>query len=164
MATKYLSLAGLTTYDAKIKAYIMGLNSSKVQLKPVSTLPTTGEDGIIYLVPNNGTGQNVKDEYVWINGAYELLGTTAVDLSGYYTKEEIVTVLSPYAKTEDVATKAQGMKADTAVQPAALTEALTPYAKTADVATAAQGAKADTALQPSDIEEVTTADINALFV
>lgn len=64
--------------------------------------------------------------------------------------------LADYAKTADVATKAQGDKADSAVQPAGLNG----YAKTADVATKAQGEKADSAVQPTDLNGYAkTADV-----
>lgn len=51
--------------------------------KVVNELPETGEENIIYLVPKAGEGNDVHDEYIWVNSAYELIGTTAVDLSGY---------------------------------------------------------------------------------
>ena len=51
--------------------------------KVVTELPATGEENIIYLVPKAGEGNDVHDEYIWVNSAYELIGTTAVDLSGY---------------------------------------------------------------------------------
>lgn len=55
-------------------------------------LPTTGENGVIYLVPNGKTGNNAYDEYIWVvsdgTGKYEKIGSTEVDLSGYYTKEQ----------------------------------------------------------------------------
>ena len=51
--------------------------------KVVTELPETGEENIIYLVPKAGEGNDVHDEYIWVNGSYELIGTTAVDLSGY---------------------------------------------------------------------------------
>lgn len=49
----------------------------------VNELPETGEEKIIYLVPKAGEGNDSHDEYIWVNGGYELIGTTAVDLSGY---------------------------------------------------------------------------------
>ena len=51
--------------------------------KVVTKLPETGEENIIYLVPKAGEGNDIHDEYIWVNSAYELIGTTAVDLSGY---------------------------------------------------------------------------------
>ena len=55
----------------------------------VTELPGTGETGVIYLINNNGSNPNVYDEYIWVNNAFEKIGTTAVDLSNYYTKSEI---------------------------------------------------------------------------
>lgn len=63
----------------------------------VATLPATGEKGVIYLVPNSGNAPNIKDEYIWINKgtaespdyAFELLGTTELDLSGYLQTTDI---------------------------------------------------------------------------
>lgn len=63
----------------------------------VASLPATGEKGVIYLVPNSGSNPNVKDEYIWINKgtaespdyAFELLGTTELDLSGYLQTTDI---------------------------------------------------------------------------
>ena len=49
----------------------------------VSQLPQTGTAGVVYLIPNSGSGKNSYDEYVWTGSAYERLGTTDVDLSGY---------------------------------------------------------------------------------
>lgn len=49
----------------------------------VASLPQTGTAGVIYLIPNSGSGKNIYDEYVWTGSAYERLGTTDVDLSGY---------------------------------------------------------------------------------
>ena len=60
----------------------------------VDTLPATGEKGKIYLVPNGGTGSNVKDEYVWIEPTggtayFEKIGSTDIDLSGYVQAVEM---------------------------------------------------------------------------
>lgn len=63
----------------------------------VDTLPETGEEGILYLVPEQSSaGTNNFKEYIWLpdENKYEELGYTDIDLSDYYTKEET------YAKTE----------------------------------------------------------------
>lgn len=51
----------------------------------VQELPATGQKGIIYLLAKDGAAPDVYDEYVWITATqtFELIGTTAVDLSGY---------------------------------------------------------------------------------
>lgn len=56
----------------------------------VEALPATGEANIIYMVSRTEAEEgNVYDEYMYINNAWEKIGSTDVDLSGYYTKEEI---------------------------------------------------------------------------
>lgn len=58
----------------------------------VEDLPGTGENGIIYLVSNNGSGQNIYDEYIWTGTAFEKIGTTDVDLSNYWSKTDLVAI------------------------------------------------------------------------
>lgn len=59
-------------------------------IKKVSELPETGQDNIIYLVPNtNGDENNIYDEYLWLDGKWEPIGTTRIDLSDYYTIEQV---------------------------------------------------------------------------
>ena len=68
----------------------------KVQI--VNELPQTGSGDTIYLVPleEPETQENRYAEYVWINGAWELLGKIGVqvDLTDYYTKTETNNLLS----------------------------------------------------------------------
>lgn len=40
----------------------------------VNSLPATGEAGKIYFVPSGGSSPEKYDEYVWVDGAFELLG------------------------------------------------------------------------------------------
>ena len=58
----------------------------------VEELPGTGQKGVIYLISNSGTGQNIYDEYIWTGTGYEKIGTTDVDLSGYWSKTELVAI------------------------------------------------------------------------
>ena len=53
----------------------------------VEELPPTGEKGIIYLVSNTHGEQDIYDEYIWVNNAFEKIGTTELDLSSYATQE-----------------------------------------------------------------------------
>ena len=59
-------------------------------IKVVLVLPDTGVKGTIYLVPKTGSGNDVHNEYIWneTSGKFELIGSTSVDLSDYYTKNE----------------------------------------------------------------------------
>lgn len=58
----------------------------------VTSLPETGEAGVIYLVSNNGANPNIYDEYIYTNGAFEKIGTTDVDLSGYVQDSDLVAI------------------------------------------------------------------------
>lgn len=53
----------------------------------VESLPQTGEKGIIYLVSNSHGEQDIYDEYIWVNNAFEKIGNTQLDLSSYATQE-----------------------------------------------------------------------------
>ena len=152
---KYLDLSGLTAYDAKIKAYAdaaaAGAASGKITMQAVNTLPAVADaaQNVIYLVPNSGSGGNIKDEYILVNGAFELIGTTAIDISGKADK------VSNATSGNFAGLDSNGNLTDSGK-------------KASDFATAAQGAKADTALQPSDMVPITYSgagnEIDALFV
>lgn len=66
----------------------------------VQDLPETGETGVIYLVPNGGSGTNVNDEYFWdsTTNEYELFGTTAIDLSGYLKDTDVIEMTTQEVK------------------------------------------------------------------
>ncbi len=67
-------------------SHIAALSFEVVQSKPVENIKTN----VIYLVPKaDADTDNVYDEWIYVNGAWELIGSTAVDLSGYYTAEEV---------------------------------------------------------------------------
>ena len=61
------------------------LGASGVSFSHVNTLPATGAEHVIYLVPNSGSNDNVHDEYIWdaTNSQFEKIGSTDIDLSGY---------------------------------------------------------------------------------
>ena len=71
-------------------------NISQFSLEPVEVLPTEDiKTNIIYAVPSENTKlKNARDEYVYLNGDWECIGTTAVDLENYYTKTEIEDLVS----------------------------------------------------------------------
>lgn len=52
-------------------------------------LPETGEANVIYLVPKTGGQGDAYDEYMWIDNAFELIGSTAVNLSGYLKSSDL---------------------------------------------------------------------------
>lgn len=66
---------------AKVKQEVAGLGGLSFEV--VDELPTVGKEGTIYLVPSGGEAPNLRDEYIWVNGAFEIIGSTQVDLTGY---------------------------------------------------------------------------------
>lgn len=57
----------------------------------VETLPENANANVIYMVRREGgTGQDVYNEYMYINGAWEIIGDTSVDLTSYAKKEDIL--------------------------------------------------------------------------
>lgn len=74
--------------NSKIVEAIRSITTLKIEV--VDSLPKQGTENIIYLVSNpDGKDDNVKLEYLWIDDVYELIGSTSVDLSGYWSKEEL---------------------------------------------------------------------------
>lgn len=57
-----------------------------IQFEIVQTLPATGDPGTIYLISHGGSGTDIYDEYVYVNNAWEKLGTTSADFTdvAYY--------------------------------------------------------------------------------
>lgn len=75
------------------------VQAAGIRFEKVDQLPETGEANVIYLVPNDSTsGSNVRDEYMWIDGKWEIMGSTAVDLTGYWSKEELAVMTAEELK------------------------------------------------------------------
>lgn len=62
---------------------------SGISIEVVDTLPESGKDKTIYFVKNGTSGNNAMDEYMWINEKWELIGSTRIDLTNYWSKEEL---------------------------------------------------------------------------
>ena len=58
----------------------------------VDALPGTGVKGTIYFKANSGEAPNIYDEYLWIGTAFEKVGSTEVDLTGYTQDTDFVDV------------------------------------------------------------------------
>lgn len=76
-----------------IMSYLMGQNSAikkGMKVEVVTELPETGEGNTVYLVPKqSGSTGDLFDEYLYINNAWEHIGSADIDLSDYYTKSEV---------------------------------------------------------------------------
>lgn len=83
------SLSGYGITDAYTKAEtnqaiqtaIGGL--TQLSYQKVDALPATGSTGVIYLVAHSHGTQDIFDEYIWYANAFEKIGNTDIDLSGY---------------------------------------------------------------------------------
>ena len=95
------SVDNLVNYYKKSETYTQSEIDAKIgaittiNFEVVAELPVSGEANKIYLVPNaEQSEQNVKDEYIWIENKWELIGSTKIDLSNYYNKGEVDNKLS----------------------------------------------------------------------
>ena len=46
-------------------------------------------DGQSYTSPKSGDSSDIFDEYMWVNNAFEKIGSTRIDLSNYWSKDEL---------------------------------------------------------------------------
>lgn len=195
-ADKATTLAGYGIADAYTKdeanttIAAAVANAHHLKREIVSVLPEVSKanEDTIYMVPDAGStdaagsNKSVYTEYMLVNDAFERIGTSDVDLSNYFTKDQVTGAITT-AKGEaatDAQTKADAAqaaaiaaaatdattKAD-AAQAAAITEAGKKADKALEdakaysdglaknYATAVQGAKADSALQAADVVEGT---------
>ena len=92
----------LTNYYLKSETYTKTeVNDLIGQIKTISiqvvdTLPTTGESNVIYLVPKEGSKDDIYNEYIWVNNAWELIGSTQIDLTGYATEDWVNTQIANF--------------------------------------------------------------------
>lgn len=83
-----------TEVDNLISAAVSG------RFQKVNTLPASGQPNVIYLVPKaDPETSNTCDEYIWQDNAWELIGSTEVDLSDYVTDDDLTTALQSYLTT-----------------------------------------------------------------
>ena len=96
-----------TTTTWSSSKIVSELANAGFDVQVVQELPATGEAHTLYFVPSaDPKTQNIYDEYLYANNAWEQVGSTAVDMSDYYTKTEIDTsintALSSYATIANV--------------------------------------------------------------
>ena len=84
---RLISASVLSTTIANAVAGITGIS-----FEVVEQLPATGTAGVIYLVAHSHGTQDIYDEYIWVNSAYEKIGNTDIDLSGYMLKSDMVAI------------------------------------------------------------------------
>ncbi len=163
-ANSATSLAGYGISDAYTKTQVDSAISSAVanahhlKREIVASLPAVDKANAdtIYMVPTSGSttaaGSTASAyiEYMLINGGFERIGTSDVDLSNYATKGEVSTAKTAAINSaaSDATTKANNALSSAKSYADGLAK---------NYATAAQGAKADSALQAANIVESSNA-------
>lgn len=168
-ADKATTLSGYGIIDAYTKTQTDSAISTAVANAPhlkrsiVEALPEVGEAdaNTIYMVgTGEGSQDSVYEEYMLINGGFEKIGSSEVDLTNYATKDYVDTAESDAVATagtnadSKIAAKVGDLGDQTVKQyvDAAKTAAQSYADSLADnYATAEQGALADSALQKADI-------------
>ena len=77
------------TYSREEINSLLGQMSS-ISFEVVDSLPASGKSNTIYLVKKDGSENDVHDEYIWVEGKWEIIGSTAITL----TKESIENVFT----------------------------------------------------------------------
>lgn len=78
-----------------LKSLIDAIKSfSIIVLQEEEDLPGTGNPNTLYFKKKEGSDKDIYNEYIYIENTWELIGSTEVDLSNYYTKDQV------YSKTE----------------------------------------------------------------
>ena len=81
------AVTGKAVYDF-VTAAIAGISGFHAEI--VSELPETGKTNTLYLVAKTEAASgDGYDEYLYINGAWERVGSTDIDLSGYVQASEM---------------------------------------------------------------------------
>ncbi len=146
-----------TEVTQEIAQAVSGITGFDTQA--VEELPGTGKKGILYLLSNSGSGNNVYDEYLWLGNKYEKLGTREINLTEYAKKTELPTKVSQLTNDSGYQTSAQvGNIVDTKIVNK-VDKVSGKQLSTNDYTTAEKNKLADLV----KVEEITTEEIEALF-
>lgn len=81
------AVSGKAVYDF-VTAAIADITGFHAEI--VTELPAVGQTNILYLVAKSSAASgDGYDEYLYINNAWELIGNTNIDLSGYVQASEM---------------------------------------------------------------------------
>lgn len=91
--SKTVSPKAVKTYVDGAISGITGLNFRILgsgEYNASTGVPTVaGATATIYLVPSGDETNNIYAEYIFVNSVFEKIGTTAVDMSGYWKKDDL---------------------------------------------------------------------------
>ena len=136
-----------TAIDGKIDALNAAISAiPKFAIKVVSALPTSDISATtVYLLKTSTTESgNLYTEYIYVNGAWESLGTQTLDLSNYATKDYVTTAIANFVTSAQVATL--------------INNALASYVKASELAAIAKSGNLSDAAQDATHRTVTDAE------
>ena len=124
------AVSDLVNYYTKDETYTKSEISNMISAIPkfsiqvVQSLPGSGiSTTTIYLTPSGGGSGNSYSEYIYVNSQWELIGSTAVDLSDYYTKAQVNAMVTPVQSTTGITINGVGLQEATSGQPGLMTVA-----------------------------------------
>ena len=111
------SVNDLTNYYLKTETYTKSEVNDLISRIPlfdievVNALPTEdiSTTTVYLLISSDPKTRNIYDEYIYVDGVWEKLGSQTVDLSNYYTSSEVDTLLAGKASTSVATTSANGL-------------------------------------------------------
>lgn len=87
------------------KEYIDNM-SSAIKSIIVTTLPETGVENTIYFVPNSNTeSKNSFNEYLYVDGKWEIIGGTTIDLTPFLKTEDAEKTYAKISSLDDKVSK-----------------------------------------------------------
>jgi hypothetical protein len=79
-------------YQTASQVQALIANAGHLKRLKVDSLPTTGDENTIYMVLKSGSSSgDVYSEYMYIDNAWELIGSSSADLSGYVQSDDTIT-------------------------------------------------------------------------
>lgn len=135
-------------------------NAGHLKREIVEALPAVdaANEHTIYMVAKTGgAGNQHYDEYMLINGAFEKIGDSAVDLTDYATKTEVATAKSEAISTAATDATSKANKAKTDAVAAAATDATTKANKAKEDAIAAAATDATSKANAAQKAAITAA-------
>lgn len=91
---------GKTWSSSKI---VSELANAGFDVQVVQELPATGDAHTLYFVPSaDPQTRNIYDEYLYTNNEWEQVGSTSVDMSDYYNKTQVDTLLEDKAEIVEI--------------------------------------------------------------
>lgn len=101
--------------DAFARTAIANINPFSIEI--VNVLPSSNIDThTFYLKPNSGSGQNIYDEYLYVNNAWEKIGsvnTGSIDLTDYLKKTDIASWAKESSKPSYTASEVGALPSNT---------------------------------------------------